>query len=134
MESFIRPGARDRRAGGFSALVNGDREPLKGNVERRRARAGLLRPQERAVPNVRGFAEVILDPRDIFEQRRGWTPIGEIDMHLAHFAGVRGDRQPERARQIDAAIERAQEIRRAVRARFGVGLERRRRGEMSRYG
>jgi hypothetical protein len=46
-----------------------------------------------AILNHDRIFEMILDPRDVFQNGRRGVPEGKMDMHLAHLAGVRGDRQ-----------------------------------------
>jgi hypothetical protein len=47
-----------------------------------------------------GSAKAILYPGNVFEDRRGRVPVGQVDMDLAHLAGMRHDREPVRISEV----------------------------------
>ena len=55
------------------------------------------------VKKVGGLDKAVLDPRDVFEDRAGGVPVGQVHVHLAHVAGVRRDRQAVGMRQVGDA-------------------------------
>ncbi|MNY64969.1 hypothetical protein D3C86_2021600 [compost metagenome] len=60
----------------------------------------MFRALVNTVTDMDRFFEMVLDPRNIFENGRCRVPVAQMHMHLAHFAGMRHHRQAMGEREI----------------------------------
>ncbi len=93
--------AKTSRLSDCAALPERLTEALEARRQRCRPCAGMLGQGVDAAFDADRFLEMVLFPGNVFEDRRGWVPVGQVDMDLAHLAGMRHGREPVRMGDLD---------------------------------